>query len=583
MEQIFIEELTGHFNLREPKGKKPSTIFFVVRLDGKQYKLSIGVKCYPKFWSKRKQECYTGVNISELDQKNNLTANQQIIMVKARFLEFKQYLCDNIHQLDNKVEVLRRYILPDMGTTKKKEVVDLVQYFSDYVENTFSAGTVHAYSGTIQLLDCFVKHRKKMPTFNELATTEFFKEWQQFLVNDYISQDGNKLLASYVNKAVPRLKSFLSKAVEDKYITETVRSNIVIKALPDKSAKDNELFLWNNEVVELFNYQCDNKTDELIKDIFLLECTTGYRLSDVTKVDENIEESFGVEEITLVTKKTSQKIRCQLIFDIAKKILEKYDYNIPAISKSSNTENVVMNRQLKIIAKNAGFKRKWKQSKHHVGDSKSTVVEKDAFEFVKTHTGRHTFICLLKLRGWDNSRISKYTGQSLKMVERYANSLQDSDYSRFENMRKLHPELIVKTIDEVAEEKANKVAHSKKGTVLNGVFGYDKLMELADLMQHNISIYGRSITDDCKRIILSTNNLSKAVDYCQGKELSELKKKALELNSTVKALTRIYSDLNIYKTYEYKLFKLCLIKEEEITPDEVLEQMFNDESETEIE
>ena len=243
----------------------------------------------------------------------------------------------------------------------------------------------------------------------------------------------------------------------------------------------------------------------------------------------------------------------------------------------------MMNRQLKIIAKNAGFKRKWKQSKHHVGDSKSTVVEKDAFEFVKTHTGRHTFICLLKLRGWDNSRISKYTGQSLKMVERYANSLQDSDYSRFENMRKLHPELIVKTIDEVAEEKANKVAHSKKGTVLNGVFGYDKLMELADLMQHNISIYGRSITDDCKRIILSTNNLSKAVDYCQGKELSELKKKALELNSTVKALTRIYSDLNIYKTYEYKLFKLCLIKEEEITPDEVLEQMFNDESETEIE
>ena len=102
-------------------------------------------------------------------------------------------------------------------------------------------------------------------------------------------------------------------------------------------------------------------------------------------------------------------------------------------------------------------------------------------------------------------------------------------------------------------------------------------------MQHNISIYGRSITDDCKRIILSTNNLSKAVDYSQGKELSELKKKALELNSTVKALTRIYSDLNIYKTYEYKLFKLCLIKEEEITPDEVLEQMFNDESDIQIE
>lgn len=377
---------------------------------------------------------------------------------------------------------------------------------------------------------------------------------------------------------MPRLKTFLKKAVDDEYIKEADRIEIRIEKITDKSAKDNELFLRNNEVMALYNYECDNKQDELIKDLFLLECTTGYRLSDVTRVDDSIEESFGVEEVTLVTKKTSTKIRCQLIFDIAKKILEKYNYSIPAVSQSQKSEGVIMNRQIKIIAKNAGIKRMWMQSKHHAGDSKPTVVEKQAWEFIKTHTGRHTFICLLKLRGWDNGRISKYTGQTIKVVEDYARSLKDSDYSMFDNMRKSHPELIVKLIDEVSGTKRQDSAllPTRKGTVLDGVFGYKKMVQLVDLIQHEVNVIGSPLSNECRQIILSTSNLSKAIDYCKGKDLSELKKKAFELEQPVKVLTRLFSNTEIYRTYEYKLFKLGLIREEEITPTYLLEQMFTD-------
>ena len=41
-------------HVTEPKGQKPSVIYVVVWLDGKQYKFSIGAKCYPKFRNKRK-------------------------------------------------------------------------------------------------------------------------------------------------------------------------------------------------------------------------------------------------------------------------------------------------------------------------------------------------------------------------------------------------------------------------------------------------------------------------------------------------------------------------------------------------
>lgn len=578
MEQFFIEELTGHFNLREPKSRKPSTIFFVVRLDGKQYKLPIGVKCYPKFWNTRKQECYTGVNISDLDQRNNLVANQKINEVKARFLEYKQYLCDNIPKIGNKVELLRSYILLDMK--KKEEVIDIVRYFTDYVTNTYPDGTARSYHNALKLLDAFIKHRKKQPTIKEMATSDFFNDLISFLVKYYTKEDGTKLLVGYTNDSIGKLKTILKKAVEDKLITETDRRNIVYKKLIDKSANDNELFLWNNEVVQLFEFHCEDKKDELIKDIFLLECTTGQRLSDVTKVDDNIEESFGVEEVTLVTKKTSKKIRFLLVFDIAKKILEKYNYNIPAVSTSDAGENTIMNKHLKKIAKSAGITRKWTQSKHQVGTAKPTVIEKEAWEFMKTHVGRHTFICLLKLRGWDNSRIAKYTGQTIEVVEAYANSLKDSDYKRYENIKENHPEQIVKTIEEVAEATNNSKSQ-KKESVANIVFGYDKLMELYDMVQHNLNVHGLPLTKKCRDIILSTNGLTKIVDFCKDKDVSELKKEAIGLDEAIKILTRIYSDIEIYKTYEYKMLKLGFIKD--MTPPEELETLFHEPTKEELE
>ena len=579
MEQIFIDELNGYFNLRQPNGKKPSAIFFVVRIDGKQYKFSTGVKCYPKFWNKCRQECYTGVNISELDQRNNLIANEKINGIRERFSKYKSYLSENFQDTANKVELLKSYIY--MGTKPKKDIPDIVQYFSDHVDNKYNMGTARSYHNALKLLDSFIKYRKKMPTVKEMATSDFFNELITYLVNDYLKEDGTKLLVRYTNDSVGKLKTLLKQAVKDKLITETDRQNIVLDKLKNKSAKDNELFLWNDEVVKLYNYHCDDPKDELIKDIFLLECTTGQRISDVTKVDDNITDSYGVQEVTLVTKKTSNKLRFSLVFDIAKKILEKYDYCIPAVSTSKDSANSIMNKRIKEIAKAAGITRKWTQSKHEVGKDKPTEIEKEAWEFVKTHTGRHTFISLLKLRGWDNSRIAKYTGQTVEVVEDYARSVRDSDYSRYEYMRKNQPELIVRTIEEVETNALQPVPQkNKKTNVLDAVFGYDKLMELSDLNKNKVDILGLPLTKVCIQIIISTSNLNKAIGYSKDKDLTQLKEKALELYGIVGILTRMFTNPKIYQIYEYKLFKFGFI--EKMSPMDMIEDMFREPTDDEI-
>ena len=49
-EQIFANELKRHYNLRNPKGEKPTMVFFVVRINNEQVKISVGMKVYPKYW-----------------------------------------------------------------------------------------------------------------------------------------------------------------------------------------------------------------------------------------------------------------------------------------------------------------------------------------------------------------------------------------------------------------------------------------------------------------------------------------------------------------------------------------------------
>ena len=78
MEQKFFNEITGHFNLREPKSNRPSSIFFVVSLDKKQYKIPTGIKVYPSMWNKEKEECYISFRLTELDNYNNSRCHQSL-------------------------------------------------------------------------------------------------------------------------------------------------------------------------------------------------------------------------------------------------------------------------------------------------------------------------------------------------------------------------------------------------------------------------------------------------------------------------------------------------------------------------
>lgn len=87
----------------------------------------------------------------------------------------------------------------------------------------------------------------------------------------------------------------------------------------DKSAP-NHIALRNDEVMLLYNYKPTCQRDEQIRDIFLLECTLGHRITDILRIDQRLEQIGNKHYITISPKKTSNKrIEVDIIFDIAKK------------------------------------------------------------------------------------------------------------------------------------------------------------------------------------------------------------------------------------------------------------------------
>ncbi len=121
--QLFPDELKGNFNLRSPKSKFATLVYFVVRINNKQLKLSTGVKCKPNQWDKIKQEAIIDDNITNLDRYNNKIVNDKLFQIRFRFKRFISYLCDNFNGNIIDEEKLKSFIYEkDINMKKDKKI-----------------------------------------------------------------------------------------------------------------------------------------------------------------------------------------------------------------------------------------------------------------------------------------------------------------------------------------------------------------------------------------------------------------------------------------------------------------------------
>ncbi len=511
-QQFFPLELRGRFYLKEPKSKKPSQLIFITRIEGRIYKLAINAKVYPAQWNRSLQKAYISPILTTADNENNAIVNQKIEEVKGLFALFKSYLC-NIETANT--ELITQLFNSTMRKPKKQEasnskIDNIIKVIHDAVYNdaTLSKGTADNYLNKgIPALEFYLSHlekdeKKKVDSF-DYFTTEFFNGFGQYIYDNYTHDDGKTYTISTINSILKYAKSAVVLCARTKqYLTEQHIASLKVRYFTDKSAP-NHIALRDDEVMLLYNYKPKSELDEKVRDIFLLECTFGHRIADILRLDERIEEIGGKYYITISPKKTPQKrVEVGIVFDIAKRILiDKYHCQLPSVSKDA------INKNIKRIAQEAGIKGEELQSYHYQGENQPQETKRPRYECISTHTGRRTFISMLVARGWNYEQISKFTAQTVKVVERY-DQATNKYIDIYKDAVKNRPNEIVKYYDGSSDDIP--AVSDDLGNLLQQLFAEKDLLDLKKLLENKVDISSLEKTAEVKKHL---ENISRAEKY----------------------------------------------------------------------
>ena len=251
----------------------------------------------------------------------------------------------------------------------------------------------------------FAAVKNHLMNFRDGLTFDFFDEKG---LNDYVTylRDVKEMRNSTIGKQLSFLKWFLRWA----YKKGVHQNNAYDSYKPKlKSTQKKIIFLTWNELNRLreFKIPSNKQALERVRDVFLFQCFTGLRYSDVFNLRRS---DIKGDHIEVTTVKTSDSLIIELNKH-SKAILDKYkdvsfedDKVLPVIT------NQKMNDYLKELAELAGIDEPVRQTYYRGNERIDEVTPK--YALLGTHAGRRTFICNALVLGIPPQVVMKWTGHS---------------------------------------------------------------------------------------------------------------------------------------------------------------------------
>ena len=288
------------------------------------------------------------------------------------------------------------------GPKPKNEALpcDFFQVFDDFVED---CGRQNNW--TDSTFEKFAAVKNHLTNFREGLTFEFFNERG---LNDYVGylRDVKEMRNTTIGKQLSFLKWFLrwafKKGVHQNNAYDSYKPKL-------KSTQKKIIFLTWDELNRLreFKIPSNKQALERVRDVFLFQCFTGLRYSDVFNLRRS---DIKGDHIEVTTVKTSDSLIIELN-NHSKAILDKYkdvafedDKVLPVIT------NQKMNDYLKELAELAGIDEPVRQTYYRGNERIDEVTPK--YALLGTHAGRRTFICNALALGIPPQVVMKWTGHS---------------------------------------------------------------------------------------------------------------------------------------------------------------------------
>ena len=374
-----------------------------VNFASKRIEFTTGYRIDSAKWDADKQRVKNGCSNKLKQSASEINASLLEYYTEIQSI-FKRFEVEDVmptpEQIKEVFNALRKPVSEEPKPKEEALPCDFFQVFDDFVED---CGRQNNW--TDSTFEKFAAVKNHLTNFREGLTFEFFDERG---LNDYVGylRDVKEMRNTTIGKQLSFLKWFLrwafKKGVHQNNAYDSYKPKL-------KSTQKKIIFLTWDELNRLreFKIPFNKQALERVRDVFLFQCFTGLRYSDVFNLRRS---DIKGDHIEVTTVKTSDSLIIELN-NHSKAILDKYkdvafedDKVLPVIT------NQKMNDYLKELAEMAGIDEPIRQTYYKGNERIDEVTPK--YALLGTHAGRRTFICNALALGIPPQVVMKWTGHS---------------------------------------------------------------------------------------------------------------------------------------------------------------------------
>ena len=374
-----------------------------VNFASKRIEFTTGYRIDSAKWDADKQRVKNGCSNKLKQSASEINASLLEYYTEIQSI-FKRFEVEDVmptpEQIKEAFNALHKPVSEEPKPKKETLPCDFFQVFDDFVEDCGRQS-----NWTDSTFEKFAAVKNHLTNFREGLTFEFFDERG---LNDYVGylRDVKEMRNTTIGKQLSFLKWFLrwafKKGVHQNNAYDSYKPKL-------KSTQKKIIFLTWDELNRLreFKIPFNKQALERVRDVFLFQCFTGLRYSDVFNLRRS---DIKGDHIEVTTVKTSDSLIIELnnhskaILDKYKDVAFEYDKVLPVIT------NQKMNDYLKELAELAGIDEPIRQTYYKGNERIDDVTPK--YALLGTHAGRRTFICNALALGIPPQVVMKWTGHS---------------------------------------------------------------------------------------------------------------------------------------------------------------------------
>jgi integrase len=414
------------FYLKDKKSKTKTTIRTSVSYNGKRFVFCPGYSIDPVCWDFKNR------------QPKSMRNNQDYYGVKLKLLELETSIRQIFEELTSygsqriPIEVFQQKVMHSLRPNKfgnefdrKSTLIDFIDVFIKDSENgkrlnenqcMLEENTIKPYRSFKKHMLDFEERTKRKIEFSDV-NQDLIDEFSHFLIDD-LSMSKNSH-----SKYMMVFLQIIKYAIKKNLFPSSVL--VDMKFYTSREETDN-IYLNKSEIQLLMDLKdFKSKTEEEVRDMFVVGCYTGLRFSDFSQIKtENIID--GV--LHVYQKKTKQRVQIPIHVNV-QKIIDKYGGRFPLVPTNQEFNRTLKDIGMRVPEFHVPF------AKQITRNRRKVVEETKKWENLTTHTARRSFCTNMYLMGAPVITIMAISGhKSEKSFRMYIKATQEEHAKKMKDI-----------------------------------------------------------------------------------------------------------------------------------------------------